>query len=141
MKISPYLIFNGNAEEAANFYAEVMDGTLENLTRFNQFPPNPEWSVPAEYGNLIGHCCITSKEFPGGTMSIADTLPSDPRSTGNGGVMLTLSTQTEQQAEKLFGRLSAGAQKINCPMQEVFYAKRYGELVDKFGIWWAVMCE
>ncbi len=136
MKITSYLTFNGNAEEAANFYAEVLGGKLQYLTRFNEFPPMSGWEVPAEYGNKIGHCCIV---FPGGGMSVADTLPTDPRNFGNGGCMLTLSTDSVADAESIFEKLSSGAQKINCQMQEVFYAKRYGELVDRFGVQWAVM--
>ncbi len=38
MKISPYLMFNGQAEAAANFYAGVLDGSVENLVRYGEFP-------------------------------------------------------------------------------------------------------
>ncbi len=41
----------------------------------------------------------------------------------------------------IFARLAADAQKIACPIQETFYAKRYGELVDKYGVLWAIMYE
>ncbi len=136
MRITSYLVFNGNAEQAANFYAEALGGKLENLTRYNQFPPSPEWTVPAEFGNLIGHCCIV---FPGGGMSVADTLPSNPVSFAKGGNMLTLVCDSVEQAESAFAKLSRDAQRINCPIQKVFYAERYGEFIDRFGVQWAVM--
>ncbi len=74
-------------------------------------------------------------------MSLADTLPDDPRNFGNGGHMLTLSCDSIEQAEKAYNKLCSGALKINCELGETFYAKRYGEVVDRFGVLWAVMYE
>jgi PhnB protein len=74
-------------------------------------------------------------------MSVADTLPSDPRSFGNGGHVLTLSVDSVAEAETAWARLTAGARKINCPLAEAFFAKRYGEVTDRFGVLWAVMYE
>jgi PhnB protein len=137
MKINPYLMFNGNAEQAANFYADVTGGHLENLSRYGDFPAGSDWEAPAGYENKIGHCCVV---FPGGAFSLADTMPTDTRQFG-GGAMMTLSCDSMEQVEAVYAKLSAGAQKINCPLQEVFYAKRYGEIVDKFGVLWGVMFE
>jgi PhnB protein len=138
MKINPYLMFNGDAEEAAGFYAGVLDGRIGNLYRYSDFPPGSGWEVPAEYAHKVGHCCIA---FPGGAMSVADTLPDDPRDFGNGGHILTVSCDSMEQVESVFNKLAAGARKINWPLQEVFYAKRYGEVVDRFGVLWGVMYE
>jgi PhnB protein len=141
MKISPYLMFNGRAEEAANFYAEVLGGTVENLCRYADFPPM-EGMPPLsdEYKQRIGHCCIAGPHFPGGTMGIADTVMGDTLTFGSGN-MITLSVDSADQAETLWNRLSAGAQKIAAPLAEQFFAKRYGELTDRFGVQWAVMFE
>ncbi len=141
MKISPYLMFNGEAEAAANFYAGVLDGKVENLTRYADFPPMEGMPpVPAEYLQRIGHCCISSNRFPGGTMGIADTVLGDTLTFG-GGLMLTLSVDSAAEAGDVWERLSSGAQKIMCPLQKTFYAELYGELTDRFGIQWAVMFE
>ncbi len=141
MRINPYLMFNGQAEEAAAFYADLLGGRVENLSRYREFPPMPGYEVPADYGDKIGHCCIASDRFPGGTMGIADTLPNDPRNFGNGGHMLTLACDSVAQAEEAYAKLCDGAQKINCELQKVFYAERYGEVVDRFGILWAILFE
>ncbi len=137
MKITSYLLFNGQAEEAAAFYADALGGEIGNLYRYSDMPPVPGWEVPAEYGQKIGHCCIA---FPGGSMALADTPPSNPCTFGNGN-MLTLNCDSAAQAEEAFAKLCLGAQKINCEMCEVFYAKRYGEVVDKYGVIWGVMFE
>ena len=141
MKISPYLMFNGQAEEAAEFYAGVFDGSVENLTRYADFPPMDGMPpLSEEYKQRIGHCCIASPHFPGGTMGIADTVMPDTLTFGSG-QMLTLSVDSAAEAAEVWDKLSSGAQKICCPMQETFYAKLYGELTDRFGVQWAVMFE
>lgn len=132
-------MFNGNAEEAANFYAEVLGGKIENLYRYEDFPPM-EGMPPLsdEYKQRVGHCCIASPHFPCGTLGIADTVMGDTLAFGNG-QMLTLSVDSAIEAETLWQRLSVGAQKIACPIGETFYAKLYGELTDRFGVQWAIM--
>jgi PhnB protein len=141
MKISPYLMFNGRAEEAANFYAEVLGGTVEGLHRYADFPPM-EGMPPLsdDYKQRITYCCIASPHFPDGTMGIGDTVTGDTLTFGNGH-MITLSVDSVAEAETLWERLSAGAQKIMNPLGEQFFAKRYGELTDRFGVQWAVMFE
>jgi PhnB protein len=141
MKITAYLMFNGEAEAAANFYAGVLDGTVENLFRYADFPPmegTPELSD--EYKQRVGHCCISSPHFPGGTLGIADTVLGDTLSFGSG-TMLTLSVDSVAEAETMWARLADGTQKIACPLQKTFFAERYGELTDRFGVQWAIMYE
>lgn len=136
MKLTSYLVFNGQAEEAANFYADVLGGKLQDLHRYDSMPPSPQMPVPDDYMQKILHCCIV---FPGGGMSVADTLPSDPRDFGNGGHMLTLVCDSIAQTEEVYAKLSAGARKIQCPLAEAFFAKRYAEVIDRYGVLWAIM--
>ena len=136
MKLTSYLIFNGQAEKAANFYADVLGGKIENLYRFDTMPSTPEMPIPEECKQMILHCCIV---FPGGSMSVADTLPHDKRDFGNKGHMLTLDCDSIAQAEETYAKLTKGAQKIDCELGEAFFAKRYAEVVDQFGVLWAVM--
>ncbi len=138
MTVTSYLMFNGRAEEAANFYAHVLGGSVENLTRYADFPLIEGMPpLPEEYKQRIGHCCVA---FPSGTMGIADTVLGDVLTFGNGH-MLTISVDSTEQAETVWARLSEDAQKIMCPLAEAFFAKRYGELTDRFGVQWAVMYE
>ena len=138
MNITSYLVFNGQAEEAAHFYADSLGGKVENLYRYDSMPPRPDMPVPADFKEKILHCCI---DFPGGSVSVADTLPPDPRNFGNGGHMLTLDCDSIAQAEAVYAKLSRGARKIACEMEEAYFAKRYGEVIDRFGVLWAVMYE
>lgn len=136
MKLTSYLIFNGQAEEAANFYANVLGGKVENLYRCDSMPPCPEMPIPEECKQMIMHCCII---FPGGSMSVADTLPHDKRDFGNKGHMMTLDCDSIAHAEEVYAKLTEGAQKIECELAEVFFAKRYAEVIDLFGVLWAIM--
>lgn len=139
MNLTSYLVFNGQAEEAANFYADALSGKIENLFRYDSMPAQsgmPE--VPQDYKQKILHCCIN---FSGGSMSVADTLPNDQRSFGNGGHMLTLSCESIAQTEEIYAKLCVGAQKIQCELAEAFFAKSYSEVVDRYGVLWAIMFE
>ena len=139
MKLTSYLIFNGLAENAANFYADLLGGKIENLYRYDSMPPQPGMpEIPDSFKQKILHCCIS---FPGGTMSVADTMPSDERNFGNGGHMLTLTCDSIAQTEEIYAKLCADAQKIQCEISEAFFAKRYAEVVDRYGILWALLYE
>lgn len=138
MKLTSYLVFNGQAEEAANFYADLLGGKIENLYRYDSMPSTPEMPVPEECKQLILHCCIA---FPGGSMSAADTLPYDKRDFGNKGHMLTLDCDSIAHIEEVYAKLTKGAQKIDCELAEAFFAKRYAEVVDRFGVLWALIYE
>ena len=139
MKLTSYLIFNGQAEEAANFYADVLGGKIENLYRYDSMPAQPGMpEIPSEFNKKILHCCI---DFPGGTMSIADSLPNDERDFGKGGHMLTLMCDSIMQTEEVYAKLCINARKIPCELSEAFFAKRYAEVIDRYGILWAVMYE
>lgn len=139
MQLTSYLVFNGQAEEAAHFYADVLGGAIGNLYRYDSMPAQegmPE--VPEGFGQKVLHCCLT---FPGGAMGMADTLPADPRNFGHGGHMLTLACDSIAQAGEVYAKLFVDAQKIACELNEVYYAKRYGEVVDRYGVQWAIMYE
>ncbi len=136
MKLTSYLIFNGQAEEAANFYADVLGGKIGDLYRYDSMPSSPEMSIPEECKQMILHCCIA---FPEGSMAVADSLPHDKRNFGNKGHMLTLNCDSIAQVEEVYAKLTKDAQKIDCELTEVFFAKRYAEVVDRYGVLWAIM--
>lgn len=99
-------------------------------------PESDEFSVPDDYRDKILHCCIN---YPGGAMSVADTLPSDARDFGNGGHMITIDCDSAAEAKEIYAKLNDQAIKTVCPMGEAYFAKLYGEVIDRFGVLWAVM--
>ncbi len=64
MQLTSYLIFNGQAEEAANFYTDMLSGEMGDIYRYDSMPAQPGMpEIPDEFKEKIMHCCIV---FPGG---------------------------------------------------------------------------
>lgn len=118
MKIKPYLAFNGNAEEALNFYAGVFNGTVGEIYRYGEYQ---EMESPAEYKDKIIHSCLT---FNSGSL----------------GHTITVFCDTDQQLKDIYAKLSASGQ-IKCELCEPSWAKLYAEILDKFGVLWALLIE
>jgi len=133
MKLTPYLVLNGLAEEALNFYADALDGKIESLHRYDSIP-----DIAEEHKQKILHACLS---FDNGSMSIADTMPNDKADFGRLGHMLTLEFDSIAKIENVYVKLCNGAQEIRCELGEAFFAKRYAEVYDRFGVLWALIVE
>ena len=139
MKLIPYLVFNGQAEEALNFYAAAFDGRVGDLYRYDSAPDMPgQPPVPDEFKQRVMYACLA---FDGGSMSISDAMPDDKADFGKGGHMLTLYFDSVAKIEEVYARLCVDAQEIRCKLGEAFFAKRYAEVYDRFGVLWALMVE
>lgn len=134
MKIKPYLSFNGNAEEALMFYTGVFNGTVDEICRYGEYT---EMESPAEYKDKIIHSDLT---FNGCTISMADTIPGTKADFGFQGHTITVFGDTEQQLKDIYTKLAVGGQ-IKCELSQPPYAKLYAEIMDKFGVLWALIIE
>ncbi len=134
MKIKSYLSFNGNAEEALNFYAGVFNGTVGEIYRYGQYQ---EMESPPEYKDKIIHSCLT---FNACTISIADTMPGTKADFGSLGHTITVFCDTEEQLKDIYTKLAVGGE-IKCELCEPSWAKLYAEIIDKFGVLWALIIE
>lgn len=127
-----YLIFDGNCREAMQFYAKNLDAKLD-LLPFSGAPcpegkANP---IPAEAKDRIMHARLAK----GATQIMAsDNMPGMPFQQGNN-FWVTLACESAAEAEKLFSAFSEKA-SINMPLQQTFWAERFGMLTDKFGVNW-----
>lgn len=131
--INPYLNFNGNCDEAFNFYKSVFGGEFLDLQRFKDVPA--EAQLPADEGEWVIN---VSLPIGNGTVLMGSDSPSSMGKVINGN-NYHISIQTDSQAEtdRLFNGLSAGGQ-VTMPLQETFWGARFGMFVDKFGIQWMV---
>ena len=134
MKIKSYLSFNGNAEEALNFYAGVFNGTVGEICRYGEYQ---EMESPADYKDKIIHSDL---DFNGCTISMADTMPGTKTDFGSLGHTITVFCDTEQQLKDIYSKLPTGGQ-IKCELCQPGYAKLYAEVLDKFGVLWALIIE
>lgn len=135
--MNPYLNFNGNTEEAFNFYKSVFGGEFAMLQRFKDVKDAPGCSsIPANDHEKIMHIALPIGK--GNMLMATDVLPSlgQPEVAGNN-ISISLSPETKEEADKLFNGLSAGGQVI-MPLSDAFWNAYFGMCIDKFGIQWMV---
>jgi len=137
--INPYLTFNGNCEEAFNFYKSVFGGEFPYLGRYKEMPPIDGKTVPASEGEKIMHVSLPiSKET---ILMGSDSSDAFGHATVMGNnFSISVSTDNNAEADKLFKGLSAGGKQV-MPMNQTFWGSYFGMLTDKFGINWMVSCD
>ena len=134
--ISPYLTFNGNCEEAFNFYRSVFGGEFPYVGRFKDMPADGGKPVPASEGEKIMHISLPiSKET---VLMGSDSSEAFGQATvvGNN-FSISINANSEEEAKKLFNGLSAGG-KVTMPLDKTFWGALFGMFTDKFGIQWMV---
>jgi PhnB protein len=135
--VNVYLNFNGNCEEAFNFYKSVFGVEFSYLGRFKDMPPqegHPPMSE--EMGKLIMHVSLPiSKETAlMGSDTGGEWAPSFKQ--GNN-FSISVATDDKKEADRIFAALSAGG-KVTMPLNDTFWGDYFGMLTDKFGINWMV---
>ena len=132
--ITAYLTFNGNTEEAFNFYKSVLGGGFTNFQRFADTPHGEQMSDADK--NKIMHVTL---EAPHDVKLMGNDyldFMGQPFMAGNN-FSLSLHPDSEELADKLFNNLSAGG-TITMPLGKVFWGAYFGFFVDKSGIQWMV---
>jgi len=133
--VNPYLNFNGNTEEAFNFYKSVFGGEFITLQRFKDTPEAGK--VSGKDSEKIMHVALPIGK--GNILMATDTLEGGmgyPLTAGNN-ITLSIDAESEDEANKLFKGLSAGG-KATLPMSKTFWNAYFGMLTDKFGIQWMI---
>ena len=133
MQLNPYLSFNGTCEAAFKLYAQCLGGKIEFMTTYQNRPE--DYPVPAEWREKILHATLKVGDQ---ILMGADALPD--RYQKPQGFSLTLGLKDEVEAERIFKALAENG-TIEMPLQETFWAVRFGVLIDQFGITWSINCE
>lgn len=133
MNIQPYLSFEGRAQEAIDFYKSALGAKVDMVMHFKDAPPEVRGQISHSSLDKIMHAAF----------KIGDTqvMASDGRCTGKpsfSGISLTLNATSNGDAEKYFNALGQGGQ-VTMPMNETFFAHRFGMVADKFGVNWMVL--
>ena len=135
MKVSPYLVFNGNCMEAINHYEKAFD-TTANYCKYKDAPPSGEYPVQPGTEELVMHCTLP---IGNGSIYLCDTTPEYPAAFGNGS-FACVELDNAEKVKSAFEVLKEGG-KVFCEAQETFWNKCYAELEDKFGLKWSIMIE
>ena len=130
--VNPYLNFNGNCEEAFNFYKSIFGGEFLSLMRFKEAPP--EVNFPESEGEKIMHISLPMGQ---GTILMGSDTPDTMPSTTGTNFSISINAASEEEATKLFQGLSTGGQ-ITMPLEKAFWGAYFGMCCDKFDIHWMV---
>ncbi len=132
-QVNPYLTFDGNCEEAFNFYKSVFGGEFQYIGRFKDMPGE---QIPESQQEKIMHVSLPiSKE----TILMGSDSSSEFGQThilGNN-ISISVNTASEEEARKIFDGLSQGG-RVTMPLEKTFWGAFFGMLTDKFGINWMV---
>lgn len=130
--INTYLNFNGNTEEAFNFYKNAFGGEFAMLQRFGETPGCED--MPTVEKDKIMHIALPI----GGNILMGTDVPESRGKVQNGTSMsISINTDSEQETRELFEKLSEGG-NIEMPLDKMFWGALFGMFTDKFGIQWMV---
>jgi PhnB protein len=132
MRLNPYLTFDGRCETAFKFYAECLRGKIIMLVRYGDSPLIKQ--TPSQWHHRVLHATLSCGEH---ILQGADALPETYCRPQGFSVMLNIGSAAE--AERIFNALAAEGM-VQSPLQESFWAIRFGALVDQFGTPWTINC-
>ena len=132
--INPHINFNGNAEEAFNFYKSVFGGEFAMIIRFKDFS-SPEHPISEREANKIMHIALPI----GKNVLMANDVPESMGKVNENEnrSKILISAESREEADKLFNGLSAGGQ-VEMPIMDSPWGSYFGMFRDKYGIEWMV---
>ncbi|MBZ9655634.1 VOC family protein [Phyllobacterium lublinensis] len=133
MKVNPYLLFDGQCEQAFKFYEDVLGGKIEAMIRFDEMQESGDY--PPESAKKIMHVSLRFGDNV--LMGSDDPSPNFQKAQG---MSVALHTETPADAEGIFAALSRDATTMIMPIGETSWALRFGMFVDRFGTPWMINC-
>ncbi|WP_152658247.1 VOC family protein [Oceanobacillus sp. CFH 90083] len=124
---TPYLTFNGNAQEALNYYKQVFDGEIVSMQTFGE----ADYPTPPAAENRIIHAQFKKDAL---FFMVSDTFPSQPVEAGNH-ISLVLELESEESIQKIYHALEQESD-ILMKLQDTFWGAKYAKVKDKFGVIW-----
>jgi PhnB protein len=133
--INPWINFNGNAEEAFNFYKSVFGGEFKKVVRFRDLA-STEFPVPENEANKIMYIALPMGK---NNVLIGNDVPEmmGPTNENENRSKIAISTESREEADRLFNGLSAGG-SIEGPIGDSPWGSYGGMFRDKYGIEWIV---
>jgi len=135
-RVSTYLNFMGQAEEAFAFYAATFGTEVTMLSRFSDMPASGSGELPADERNLVLHA-----ELPiigGHVLMATDMLKSMGHETRIGNnTTLCLDVDSREEADRLYGALCEDGSE-GSPMADMPWGAYWGVTLDRYGIRWMI---
>lgn len=132
MKLYTHLNFGGNCEEAFRFYEKHLGGKITMMMKASELPPQ----VKAP-GSL--NAIIHARMNVAGVELIGNDVPPEHFKAIRSSY-LYLSVDSADEAERIYKVLEKGGE-VGMKMEETFFATRFGQVRDKFGVLWTIIHE
>ena len=133
MQLNTYLFFNGDCQAAFKFYEQCLGGKIDEMMTYGDSPLAEQ--TPSKGRDKIMHCQLTVD----GMILMGSDAPSDLCEKPQG-FSVSLVFKDTVEAERIFNTLAENGM-IKMPLQETFWATRFGMLIDRFGTPWMINCE
>ncbi|HJZ71575.1 MAG TPA: VOC family protein [Vicinamibacterales bacterium] len=126
------LVFNGECDAAFTLYEQCLGGTVTFRLTWGDSPMADQ--APPDWRDKIMHATLALGDT---SLSGGDVLPDQYERPQ--GFQLQLNLDDADAADRIFAQLADGGD-VSFPLQQTFWAKRFGAVVDRFGIPWAINC-
>ena len=133
MRLSSYLLFNGECEAALKFYEQCLRGKIEAMMTYTGSPAAEQ--VPAGWRDKVLHACLVV----GDQVLMASDAPPG-RFEKPQGFSVSIEINDPAEGERIFNALAEGG-KVQMPFEQTFWAYRFGMVVDRFGTPWMINCD
>lgn len=136
-RVSVYLNFPGNTEQAFEFYKKVFQSEYVSFQRFEDLPPNPHQPpMNDKVKKMVLH--VELPIFDGYSLMGTDA----PKELGfkvasGNNIHIQIEPNSKEEAKRIFDELSEGG-IVEMPIQDMFWGAYYGSLKDRFGVHWMV---
>ena len=127
--IYPYLVMNGNGQEAVKFYQNALGAEVVSLQTFGDMPGNAD--KPENVKNLVLNAQL---QIGGFNLMLSDTFPGNPYQVGDQ-VSIAVLFDNPETTKEVYEKLKDGG-KVIMELQQTFWSPSYGQLTDKFGVTW-----
>ena len=132
MQVTPYLNFRDQCREAFASYAELFGGEIDFIQTFGESEmagdTAPEWRDAVMHASL---------RFPGGALMGSDA-PGEMYKPAQG-LWVSLQVDTPEEADRLWAGLAGGG-SVTMPLEQTFWARKFGMVTDRFGTPWMINC-
>jgi PhnB protein len=133
MQLVPYLNFDGQCEAAFKFYEQCLGGKIVAMHTYAEMPASQRMSPESRHQIMharlvVGDAVLMGSDCPPGHFEA-------PK-----GISVSLHIDDPAGAERIFHALAEGG-TVRMPIEETFWAVRFGMLVDRFGTPWMINCE
>ncbi len=135
IKLVNYLNFGGNCATAFKYYERVLNGKMLMMMTHGDMPVQDQAQVPPDWKTLIMHARLAI----GDQLLMGSDSPPD-RFEKPQGMWVALQLDDPKDADRIFAALADNG-NIHMPIQQTFWAVRFGMVIDQFGIPWMVNCE